>query len=168
MIHRIGTETVPDIWPLVIDLAREAMKVHPFMDETDLLTTILAGHAQLFVVTKDKAFLGFAAVEVLQYPRCRVANVLAAGGHRGFLSVSVQQLMPEMESWAQEHGADIFAVHGRPGWLKVSKVFAGSRQQIIGIAWRPLGYERRRTERATDAGERAVGGRATLPHPKLQ
>ena len=168
MIHQIGTDTVPELWPLVIDHAVKAMAYHPFMDESDLLSTILHGHAQLFIVTQEGAFLGFAACEVLQYPRCRVANVLAAGGRRGFLSVIVNQLFPEMENWAREHGADTFAVHGRPGWLRVSKSFAGSKQLMTGIAWRPIGYERRRTERASDAGERAVGRRAALPATKLQ
>lgn len=168
MIHQIGTQTVPDLWPLVLEHAEKAMKLHPFMDAQDLLTAILAGHAQLFVATQDGAFLGFAVCEVLQYPRCRVANVLAAGGHRGFLSVIVNQMFPEMENWAREHGADTFAVHGRPGWLRVSRSIAGAKQQMIGVAWRPIGYERRRTERSDDAGKRAVGGRAAVPATKLQ
>jgi hypothetical protein len=162
MIHQIQTDMVPDIWPLVYDHAVEAMQFHPFMDHDDLLNNILHGHAQLFIVTRDGAFLGFAAVEVIQYPRCRVANVLAAGGHRGFLSVSVRDLFPEMEVWAREHHADIFAVQGRPGWLRISQAFAGAKRQMIGIAWRPIEYERRRIG-SNDASVGAVGRGATLP-----
>lgn len=169
MIHRIQSDTVPDIWPLVLEHAEAAMKWHPFMDADDLLTVILHGHAQLFVVTQDKAFLGFAACEVLQYPRCRVANVLAAGGHRGFLGVSVKELFPALEGWAREHDADTFAVQGRPGWLQIAERFVkGSKGMRVGIAWRPLAYERRRRIGADDPSVGTVERGSTVPAGQLQ
>jgi hypothetical protein len=163
MIHRIATELVPDIWPLVYEHAVKSMVFHPFMDAEDLLTVILHGQAQLFVVTHEGAFLGFAVGEVLQYPRCRVANVLAAGGHRGFLSVSVKDLFPALEDWAREHNADTFAVHGRPGWMRISKSIApGSKRLMVGVTWRRLGYERRRRIGSDNAGLGAVVGGSAL------
>lgn len=169
MIHRIHSNDVPDLWPLVVEHAEAAMQWHPFMDANDLLVVILHGHAQLFIVTSDKgAFLGFAAVEVILYPRCKVANVLAAGGHRGFLGVSVNNLFPELEKWAQEHDADTFAVQGRPGWLRIAERFVkGSKGMRIGVAWRPLAYERRRRG-SNDPGIRAMEGGSAIPRGQLQ
>jgi hypothetical protein len=152
MIHRICANSAIELWPLVEEHAAAAMEHHPFMDARDLLETILQGQAQLFIVTADKAFVGFAAMEVLQYPSCRVANVLAAGGVRGCLSVFVKDLSPELEAWAREHDADTFAVHGRPGWLRISKAFEGSKRLTIGVAWRRLNHERRRKSESDDSG----------------
>jgi hypothetical protein len=152
VIHRIKTSDVPDLWELVKPHADKAMEWHPFLNSDDVFGILLDGHAQLFVVTKDKAFLGFAVMEVIQYPRRNVANVLAAGGHRGFLSVSVKDLFPVLEDWAREQGADTFAVQGRPGWLRVAESFKGSERLKTGIAWRRLGYERRRFAQSDDAG----------------
>lgn len=162
MIHRIATNDVPDIWELVRPHAKAACKYHPFIDEDDLLTILLAGHARLFVMTKDGAFLGFAAMEVIQYPRRNVANVVAAGGHNGFLSASVQELFPVLEDWAREQGADTFAVQGRPGWLRISKAIEGSTRLQLGIAWRRLGYERRRFPQQDDSGIRTVERGSTV------
>lgn len=162
MIHRITSGTVVELWPLVEDHATAAMEHHPFMDANDLLDQLLSGHAQLFVVTADRAFIGFAAMEVLVYPRCKVANVLAAGGNKGFLSVAVKDLSPVLEAWAREQGADTFAVHGRPGWLRVSKAFAGSQRRLYGVAWRRLDHERRGQSKSDDAGKRAVERRAAV------
>lgn len=168
MIHRIQTSAVPDLWPLVHEHAIAAMKWHPFMDENDLLQVILAGQGQLFIVTKNKDFLGFAACEVIQYPSRRVANVLAAGGRLGFLGVSVKELFPALEGWAREHDADIFAVQGRPGWLRIADRISGTRCMRVGVAWRPLAYERRRRIGTDNSGIGALEGGATVSGTKLQ
>jgi hypothetical protein len=162
MIHRITSGTAVELWPLVQEHAAAAMEHHPFMDAADLLDQITTGHAQLFIVTAERAFVGFATMEVLQYPRCRVANVLAAGGNRGFLSVAVKDLFPMLEAWAREQGADTFAVHGRPGWLRVSKAIEGSNRRTYGVAWRRLDHERRRQPKSDDAGIGALERGATL------
>lgn len=162
MIHRISSDTVIELWPLVEDHAAAAMEHHPFMDAPDLLEQILGGHAQLFIATHDRAFIGFAAMEVLQYPRFKVANVLAAGGHKGFLGVCVKDLFPELEAWAREQGADTFAVHGRPGWLRVSRAFEGTHRRTYGVAWRRLDHERRRQSQSDDTSLGTVERGAAL------
>lgn len=161
MIHRITSGSAIELWPLVEEHARAAMEHHPFMDAADLLDQIMSGHAQLFIVTaktgaEGPAFIGFAAMEVLVYPRCKVANVLAAGGNRGFLSVARKDLFPALEDWSREHGADTFAVHGRPGWLRVSKTIDGSNRRLYGVAWRRLNHERRRESESDDTSQRAL------------
>lgn len=141
MIHQAPTRLVPELWPLIEDYAVKAMRWHPFMDAGDLLGQLLHGHAQLFVVTdrgKD-GVLGFAAVEMLCYPSRRIANVLAAGGRRGFLGALVQDLVPQLERWAIEQGADTFCVQGRPGWLKFARRHEGVHFLQVVISQKRLG-----------------------------
>lgn len=138
MIHLTPTNLVPELWPLIEKHAIKAMEHHPFMDANDLLGSILYGHAALFVVTDGPTVLGFAAMEVLSYPSRRVANVLAAGGRKGFLSVLTHELLDRMEKWAIEHDADTFAVMGRPGWLKFAKR-RGAQSLQVTTSWKRLG-----------------------------
>src|SRR5690606_12735756 len=121
LIHRVPTHLVNDLWPALESLCEKAMGCHPFMEAEDVRLALLADRALLFLVTQDSQILGFAVMEVVTYPRRRVANVLAAAGHKGFLSVLLHDLLPECEKWAVEQGADTFAVMGRPGWLKYAK-----------------------------------------------
>ncbi len=137
MIHKAPTHLVPELWPLIEPYAVNAMEVHPFMDAEDLLGSILHGQAQLFVAT-DKEVLGFAAMEVLNYPSRRIANVLAAGGRRGFLGVLVRDMYPLLEKWAIEQGADRFCVMGRPGWLKYAREHGAECLHVI-VAQKRLG-----------------------------
>lgn len=139
MIHKIQTHLIPELWPLVEEHAVKAMRHHPFMDAADLLLTLLAGQAQLFIVTQDRELLGFAVTEVLNFPRRKVANVLAAGGRRGFLSVLPTSLLEQLEKWAIEQGADTFAVMGRPGWLKYAKQHDGAYSQVVFVSQKRLG-----------------------------
>lgn len=139
MIHKIQTHLIPELWPLIEEHAKKAMRYHPFMDAPDLLVTLLNGFGQLFIVTESKELLGFAAVEVLNFPSRKVANVLAAGGRRGFLGVLTQDLLSQMEKWATEQGADTFAVMGRPGWLKYAKRHQGAHSLAVYISQKRLG-----------------------------
>jgi hypothetical protein len=127
------------------------MQHHPFMDQNDLFSNILNGYARVFIATDKAGVLGFAAVEVLTYPSRKVANVLAAGGKRGFISVLVHELLEELEKWAREQGADTFAVMGRPGWLKFAKSH-GAQSLTVVTSWKRLGDEwrRRPTQQADD------------------
>ena len=95
--------------------------------------------AALFLAVQERQSLGFAVTEVITYPRRKVANVLAAAGHRGFLSVAVHDLYPEMERWAIEQDADTFAVIGRPGWLKYAKQHDGAQSLSTVTSWKRLG-----------------------------
>ena len=139
MIHRVPTHLVPDLWPALESLCEKAMKWHPFMDAEDVRLALMAHKAALFLAVQERQILGFAVTEVITYPRRKVANVLAAAGHRGFLSVAVHDLYPEMERWAIEQDADTFAVIGRPGWLKYAKQHEGAQSLSTVTSWKRLG-----------------------------
>jgi len=139
VIHKAPTQLIPELWPLIQEHAKAAMRWHPFMDEEDVLVQLLHGHGQLFVATDAEGVLGFAVVEVICYPSRRVANVLAAGGRKGFLGTLVRDVYPLMEKWAIEQGADFFCVMGRPGWLKYARQHEGVNSLQITVSQKRLG-----------------------------
>ena len=139
LIHRVPTHLVPDLWPALESLCEKAMKWHPFMDAEDVLLALMAHKAALFLAVQERQILGFAVTEVITYPRRKVANVLAAAGHRGFLSVAVHELYIELERWAIEQDADTFSVIGRPGWLKYAKQHEGAQSLSTVTSWKRLG-----------------------------
>lgn len=119
VIHRVRAGLIPDLWPAIRPFAVAALRVHHFIDAEDLLTILLGGGASLFVCEHNARVVGFGALEVVQYPRRRVANVLAAGGEVGLLSATRDSFLDIAEAWAREQGADTLAVTGRPGWARV-------------------------------------------------
>lgn len=166
MIRDVPTDLVPDIWPAIEKHAQAACEYHPFMDALDLARLIMKGHARLFVSFENGSVQGFAAMEVVQYPRRKVANVLAAGGDRGFLSVAILDMLPILKQWGREQGADTFAISGRPGWLKALRNEDGEAVQLVTWSTRLGDVEGRRKLQESDAnhGLRAVEGSTALPH----
>lgn len=165
MIHAVPTDLVPDLWPAIEPHAEAACEFHPFMESRDLARTIMKGNARLFIVTEGGKVQGFAAMEVVDYPRRKVANVLAAGGESGFLSVAIHDLLPHLKQWGREQGADTFAISGRPGWLKALRDEGGESLPLV-TWWTRLGDEGRRQlqESDPDHGFRAVVSSEALPH----
>lgn len=164
MIHSVPTNLVDDMWPAVEPHVRRACEHHPFMTSQDVREVILWGAARLFVVTKPGGVLGFAAMEVVQYPSRKVANVFCAGGERGFLSVAVNDLLPVLRQWGREQDADDFAISGRPGWVRVLRSHGFSSISHVTL-WADID-EGRRQQQFSDADDRlrAVEGGATLSH----
>lgn len=131
IIHRVPTRLVTDLWPAVEPFARAALQVHPFLEAQDLLAILLRGGAHLFVCEQDGRVIGFGALEVIQYPRRRVANVLAAGGEVGLLSATRDSFLDITRQWAREQGADALEVTGRPGWARVLRRQGGSSLSLV-------------------------------------
>lgn len=165
MIRDVPTDLVPDLWPAIEKHAEAACEYHPFMEAIDIARIIMKGHARLFVSFEAGAVQGFAAMEVVQYPRRKVANVLAAGGDTGFLSVAIHELLPILKQWGREQGADTFAISGRPGWLKALQNEDGEAVHLVTWSTR-LGDEGRRKLQESNAnhGLRTVETSSALPH----
>jgi hypothetical protein len=149
LIYPVPAELVHDLWPAIEIHVERAMKHHPFMQAEDVLTLLYHGSLQLFVATEDRKVAGFAVMEVIQYPSRKVANVLACGGERGFLSVAVHELLSVLKAWAAEQGADTFALTGRPGWVRALKKqgFASAAHVTM---WANLDGEGRRRRRESE------------------
>lgn len=168
LIHRVPSNMVNDLWPAIESFVAGAMDHHPFMDAQDIRLILLAGHAQLFIVTGEgRKVQGFAAMEVVHYPRRRVANILASGGEDGFTSVAVHDLLPILKQWASEQNADTLAILGaRPGWLKLLRDEGGDAEKFV-TWWTELGSVqgwRQFKEPDADHGLGTVEAGATLPH----
>jgi hypothetical protein len=135
------------------------------MTSGDVLEVILWGAARLFVATKPGGVMGFAVMEVVQYPNRRVANVLCCGGERGFLSVAIHELLPILKQWGAEQDADTFALTGRPGWLRALRGEGFEVASHITL-WADLNVEGRRQRQytETDYGVGAVGSVSAISH----
>lgn len=163
-LYRVPHHLVQDLWPSIEGYAAKAMQFHPFMESADLLTLLIEWRqATLFVATDAKGVLGFAAAEVVEYPRCRAVNVIAAGGRFGFLPVLAAELRVEIEDWGRENGAWVFSAMGRPGWIRIAERVKG-RALLLSAVWKEIPDVRRRQEADHDRNARPVGSGGAVSH----
>lgn len=149
-IYRVPEHLVQDLWPSIEGYATQAMRHHPFLQAEDLLTLLIEWRqATMFMATDPRGVLGFAVVEVVEYPRCRVANVVAAGGRRGFLPVLVGPMREEINTWGRERGAWVFTATGRPGWIRIAERERGNAL-LLSMIWKEIPDGRRRQEADDD------------------
>lgn len=164
-IHLVPNEFVADLWSAFEPHVEAALEHHPFIGKDDVKAILYAGHGQLFIHVDGPRVTGFAVMEVVQYPRRKVANVLAAGGDKGFLSAAIHELLPELKKWGAQQGADTFAISGRPGWLRALRGEGFESVSHVTL-WANLDVERRRIVKEPDADNRlpAVGSGAAVSH----
>ncbi len=151
MIRRVPSQLLPDLWPVIRPYAERFSRYHHFLETDDVLEVLLAGRGQLFVQIENGKVMGFAALEVVQYPRRRVAQVFAYGGAPGFVRSSVAEGLEELKRWAVEQAADTLAVEGRPGWKKVLRAAGGESLSCVSWALR-LGDNGERRRHPDDIG----------------
>lgn len=137
-MHRVPTDLVPNLWPAIEPFAKAACRRIPFVCSEDFLRKLLMGHGRLFVSIEAGKVEGFAIVEVLSFVKRKVAHIAVFGGIRGFLSTAETHLFPLLEEWGREQGADTFALHGGPGWLRIARRFEGSHTSTMCAVWRSL------------------------------
>jgi hypothetical protein len=119
--------------------------------------------ASLFIATGDDGVVGFGILEVVQYPRRRVANILGAGGRRGFLAVAIDELLPFMIAHGKDQGATVVALSGRPGWLRALRHLGGRNQRYV-TWWADIDEQRRRQLSAPNDHARTVEAGAAISH----
>lgn len=165
MIHAAPSSLVADLWPAIEKHVAAALDFHPFLGPADLHLILLNGGCQLFIVTGEgRKVQGFAIMEMVQYPSRRVANCLAAGGEDGFLGTAIHELLPVLKQWGAEHGADAFALTGRPGWFKALRDEGGHAEKLV-TWWTRLGdVQGRRQQSDADHGRGTVERGTALPH----
>ncbi len=162
-IYRVPTRFLGDIWPAVEEFISRACKYHPFMDAQDVRVLLEHEFASLFISTGDEGIVGFGVLEVVQYPRRRVANILGAGGRRGFLAVAINELLQFMIAHGKDQGATVVALSGRPGWLRALRHLSGRSQRYV-TWWADIDEQGRRKLAAPNNHARAVEAGATIPH----
>jgi hypothetical protein len=161
VIYHVPAHLIEDIWPAIEGHVSRACVYHPFMGASDVRTLLDNGLAELFIATDPKGVMGFGVLEVVEYPRCRVANILGAGGKHGFLAVSINELLPFMIAHGKTRGATVVTLSGRPGWLRALRHLGGRSQRFI-TWWADIDEQGRRT--VADIHERTVEASATVPH----
>jgi hypothetical protein len=162
LIHYVPKQFLPDIWPSIEGFVVRTCKFHPFMEAGDVYALLEHDLLSLFIATDDQGVMGFGALEVVNYPRCRVANILGCGGRRGFLPVAVNELLPFMIEHGTTQGANFVALSGRPGWLRELRHLNGRSQRFI--TWWADIEQGRRIKPTTDHDSRAVETSTAVPH----
>lgn len=137
-LYEVSSGLALELWPLLERHIERAAAHHPFLDAEGLKGLVACGAATIFIATTASGVMGFAACEVLQYPRQNVANVLFAGGDRGFLEPLLGALLEKMEAWGRQRGATHLSMAGRPGWLRVLKARNGWTVSAQAFAHREL------------------------------
>src|SRR5688572_5081273 len=132
------------------------------MEADDVRTLLEQDLATLFIAV-DEGVVGFGVLEVVKYPRCRVANILGCGGKRGFLSVAINELLPFMIAHGKTQGATVVALSGRPGWLRALRHLNGRSQRFI-TWWADIDEQGRRQLAAPDDHARTVEASAAISH----
>jgi hypothetical protein len=154
--YRCPITLVEDLWPSIAHWADLACEYHPFLAGEDVLTLMLSGQCSLFLAADGGGVLGFAAAEVVEYPRCKVANVVAAGGRFGFLATLAGPIREQIEAWGREQGAHVFSAFGRAGWMRVADRIEGGHALPIAVIWKEIPHGRRRQEADNHSNPRPV------------
>jgi hypothetical protein len=141
--YQAPTEIALELWPALVPFINRAARYHPFLDQAGLRSLVARGFATIFVAVKGDAVVGFTAIEVVQYPGRRVANVIFAGGAYGFLETLVTELKGKMAAWGRAQGATAMSLTGRPGWLKLARKHGWTVQPQVFVT-EELTDERRR------------------------
>lgn len=162
-IYHVPTRFLADIWPAIEGYVERTCRYHPFMKAPDVRVLLEREFASLFVGTDGNEVVGFGVLEVVQYPSRRVANILGAGGRRGFLAVAINELLPLMIEHGKTQGATVVALSGRPGWLRALRHLGGSNQRFI-TWWADINEQGRRQLSAPDNHSGTVEAGTALSH----
>lgn len=136
MIRDVPASLVPDLWPGVEKHIIASLREHPFLTADGVLQLLLAGRAQLILVTHS-GIDGAAVLEIVEYPARRVGNVLALGGERGFNRRNFPALAEHLERWCLEKRCDSMMLLGRLGWSRIATQRGGKTLPLL-LAWKPL------------------------------
>lgn len=82
----LAPESLDSVWPIVGDYLDKALgHSEDELNAEDIRQMVRAGQAFMLVVVQAGEILAAGAVEISQYPRYKVANIIAVGGKRVFL-----------------------------------------------------------------------------------
>lgn len=118
-VHLCGDRHLPLLWDKILaPMLERAMAYHPFMDTTDLLCVIRDNKADLAVVIDGERVCGAIVLEVVQFPRVRVCNVIAVAGEYGSLKKYAKETDTFITSWSRERGCHKIGTLARRGWAR--------------------------------------------------
>lgn len=162
-IYHVPKQFIGDIWPAIQLYVEETCELHPFMNASDVRMLLEHEFATLFIATDAKGVMGFGILEVVQYPSRRVANILGAGGRRGFSAVAVSELLPFLIKHGKTQGATVVAYSGRPGWIRKLRHFGGDSKRYV-TWWADIDEQGRRKLAAPNNHAGTVEAGAAIPN----
>lgn len=116
LYHIPPTNNIQDVWPHVDSfIQRSAVYAQGELGASDLYQKVLSGDMQLLVAVADSTLVGAAVVEVQEYPRRRVAFIVALGG-RG---VTGAEGFGRLREWAWSVGCDSIRGAVRPSMARL-------------------------------------------------
>lgn len=137
MIREIPIALIKPIWKAMEPHFAEALKPHPFLDSEGLLWLALNERAYLVAVLDDERVAGVIALDIQQYPKKRVGNVLALGGETGSMERFADEVETFLVEWCHANSLDSLGMLGRPGWGK-TLARRGWQVQSIVCAWKDV------------------------------
>lgn len=143
LVTQIPSESIPKVWPLASKYIEAGLEDHPWMRADDVFLLLCSNMATLFLIAGESEVLGAVVMEVIQYPRHRVANEFVAGGERGRLAEHFEEVHAVLARWATDMGCTGMGALGRPGWEKWGRGF-GYQSKPARVYWRLLDVGRRR------------------------
>lgn len=144
-VIRVPTEQVRAVWPLAEEFVVSGLEGHPWTNAEDALLLLANNMATLFLVTERDEVLGAVVMEVVQYPRHRVAREFVVGGKRGGFLEHSEAVHETVVEWALGLGCDGIEARGRPGWEQRARA-NGYQSLNARMYWRALDVGRRRID----------------------
>jgi hypothetical protein len=137
MIREVPISLLKPLWSAIEPHLKAALEAHPFLDVEGVLQRVLAGLAYVMIVLDGDRVTGVVVMEIQQFPKCRIGNVLALGGDKGSMAPFADEVETFLIEWCRAHSLASLGMLGWPGWSKVLNR-RGWRTQLMCAAWLPL------------------------------
>jgi hypothetical protein len=110
-------DSLPQVFPQVKDYLEGAMEYAPEYSLEDIVSSILEGDSQLFVISNEEEVVGAAVTVLEKHPRRSYVQIHLLGGKdiNGWANV----LREKLKEYAAGLGYDGLCIHARKGWQKV-------------------------------------------------
>lgn len=113
-IHR---NLLHSYWPQLKEFIGDALaRAHDSMTLDDVLGLLIEGKSNLFGAFENHKPVGACTVEILQFPRTRIALIAQLGGHD---IERLLTLLPQLDMWVRDHECDTMRLLGRRGWERM-------------------------------------------------
>ena len=107
---------VPEIWPVVSDRIREAMRRGDLGSFKSVELSVYQGNALLWLVTDGAGIFAAIVTQLEESEWRRVCCIVACGGRGRHKWL---HLISKLESYARDEGCTAMRILGRKGWQRV-------------------------------------------------
>jgi hypothetical protein len=159
-IRLVPVHLAPMVWEELHTQLKGAMRYHMAMDVNDLLVLLERNMVAMFAAIDDDELKGCFIVNVEEFPRKRVCNIVVVAGKNGSTRGWVDDMLQAIEDWAGQRGCDVMAGIGRKGWM-VAKEYGWKVEQRAILVKEIADAKRRRRVIETSPGTLEAG--TTVP-----